>query len=498
MDSTNDYAILLNEKCSCLSISDFVCNCKGKFQSYCYSHAKSHFQHNDIKFVPNLKTIQKIPQIVDVLKERLEILKQYKEHANLVASLCIENINKALKNAQSRFDHMISNLLQVQLIMQDENINKPVDYLGIHNYFFADSLVNLKVLFRFRVNSSHFEKYCKKLFEIDDYTEMLVKPFGKSPLDEVFYEKELNRIANATIIKNAKKLNNQDQFLKTIYSGVKSRGSNMGVLFGEITSNDMLNNICAFSRIIEKPRILSITNCKYSDNKFEKVIQIINNYQKISPDLILSDSMNSESQVEMTMIALQRYKSVVNLNFSNNYFGPFGMQNLSNALMGFYKILYLNLNGNFLTETGAKILSNSLKYVPTLISLSLDNNQFGPTGGIYLQDGLLELKRLESLSIQLNDLQARGISSILEAISIMPHICRLNICMNDIDDEGGLILSNYLCGMKCLSYLVIDLVLSNDVKALICSATSDFCKVICRNTDNRVVLKTGLIQGSHD
>ena len=166
------------------------------------------------------------------------------------------------------------------------------------------------------------------------------------------------------------------------------------------------------------------------------------------------------------------------------------MKAFSLALKNYCKIKELNLSGNFLTETGAEILSDALKHIPTLISLSLENNQIGPIGGLYLKSGLIELKRLESFSIQINGLLAQGVACIMEALSILPHICRLNICMNDIDDEGGLIVCSYLYNLKCLSYLVVDLVLSNDVKSLICASVPEFCKVLCRNAESRIVLKS--------
>ena len=285
-------------KCDCLSISDFRCHCKGKFQYYCFSHAKSHFLHKDIRLILNSKTIKKIPEMSNIITEKINQLNEFKENANKIAKLCIDNINRVLENSLNKFDHMISNLVQALVFIQDEDINNSKEFLGLHKYFFTESFTNLTKIIGFTANYNRFSEYCDNLFEIDDLTDLLIKPFGKFPLDEEFYINELNRLTKLKVLKRAKKMDKTNKFVKDIYTSGKARVSNLGITFLASADINAINLICAFSKILKKSHIITIANSKYSDSQFAKIVEFLNNYREISPILHLVDLLSSESQIE--------------------------------------------------------------------------------------------------------------------------------------------------------------------------------------------------------
>ena len=244
-----------------------------------------------------------------------------------------------------------------------------------------------------------------------------------------------------------------------------------------------------YSKCVYRSTLLSLINSEYTDDEFTGIFEFLCEFKGISPSISIINSINTEKQIEMLSLALERYKSLKNLNLSLNCFGEAGMSYLSLSLKNYYKLRELNLAGNFLTPAGAVHLNESLLHLPSLAVLNIDSNELGAEGALILRPGLSILRCLETFAICTNDLHAEGITAIMEVVHTLPHLCKLNISLNDIGDEGGIIASAYLVYMKALSHLCIDMVLSADVKCLISASVPSGCKVVCRNLESRLVIK---------
>ena len=478
-------------KCECNISADFLCSCESNEQGYCLSHAKSHFSHQTIKFLPNPQTLKHIPKLILAIQDKIKAVLGYKEEVKAFIADCIKNIQDIEKECFENLSEILSNLDGAIRILKASGLHQPESFLGLHKYIFFEPDSNIDTLVSFSTATENFKKYCGSLIKIEDCSKALLSEYCDSFTDQDFIRAEKKRQEYLLELKKLKSENNENSEIERINQICKQHVCKYVAdgLYKSALIGPELEASIIYSKLVSRSKVLSIVDAVYTDEQFARIFEFLCEFKKVSPSIIIKNSITTESQIEMLSMALERYISVKQLDLSQNCLGIAGISYLCPSLKNYYKLLELNLADNFITSKGAEHLSESLCHLRSLISLNIASNQFGIEGALILRPGLANLNALEELIISTNDLFSEGIMAIMESVHKLPHMCKLNISMNDIGDEGGIITSAYLGYMKALSYLCIDMVLSADVKGMICAAVPTTCKVICKNLESRVVIK---------
>lgn len=479
-------------KCECKSTADFICPCTESHKSLCKLHAKAHFLHPKLQFIPSVASSSKIVDIYSILENQKKIILEFIEKAKSIVAEIQQTLEKHLEETIKKCDASLEDIDLIFQNLKGLNLNKPCNFLNIYNYLISDSLQALEHIFIIKTYEKKLLKKCKKVFDIHSETGRLNRPMEVFNIDENFLRREIKRVEYMKQLKELKNDNKLDLFALQIYKLCKRRRCRHRA--GQVSISGAVNKaslqaILQLSRMCYRASSFTLSQIKMNDDDFMTVFEALCMFRDITPSLDFIDSLTGPVQVEMLSSALERYNSMIHLVITNNCIGVNGIKSLRSCLKSCYRLQELNISGNFICPKGAKFLAECFPYLSTLIDLNISNNNLGPEGALNLKENLPKLYNLEAFTVSSNDLKTEGIAYIMEGLFGLSNICRLDISLNSIDTEGALIVAESIGFMKALSYLYIDMVIGHDGIFMLIQAVPSICKIVSKNLDSRKVIK---------
>ncbi|OMJ67711.1 hypothetical protein SteCoe_35058 [Stentor coeruleus] len=474
---------------NCTNTSDFVCYCQSSNLTLCYKHASSHFVHEEIYLIPTLTSHRKIQPLIDILNGKKKKIKGFISQAEEIIGKCINDIHKAFTDIETKLNQCLSDIDNAIDKLKTLHFGKAEKYLAVHSFLFQENadLLNSDMVI-FQQKYVYIEHITKKLFKVFSTTETLSQGISLCNLDKEFYEKEIERVKIQQKEKILRKTNNSNDDRSIMKSNRVKNRLLCDNFNGEANKDYYIDHSLLYSDYSRKITRISYTSTRFTDNQFEKIVQIFKNYEKIK-SIEIEDVISNEYQFTIFCEYLSKVNYLKVLCLSYNLLGDANIQLLCKSITNMKRLYSLNLFQNLISNAGCIHLAKILSTFSNLMELDLGYNNIGPEGAEALKQSLPQLKLLEELSIDHNQLLPEGIMNIMIGIHTLPHISILNIAMNDGFDEGGLIIAEYARYLKCLTKLYIDIVTSADVKQSICEAVMKSCKVICTNDNDRVVIK---------
>lgn len=149
--------------------------------------------------------------------------------------------------------------------------------------------------------------------------------------------------------------------------------------------------------------------------------------------------------------------NLTTINFSNIFVSrlraelPASLQVMAEALLD-KKIVELDLSDNAFGPDGIKAFECILKSMSSLKRLRVNNCGLGPEGGEMIAEALKENKslKLEEFSAGRDRLENKGITALAEVFNSMGSLKVVNVPQNGIKDEG---MSNLVAGLRSCEQL---------------------------------------------
>ena len=480
-----------------MNISDFSCQCSGSMEYFCNSHIGIHFNHEQLLFWPNSKTLANANYLKEELNKKKENIKEMINSCNNMRNKCIDDINSISNNIITKLEQSIFEIefsIEHCLQLQTESSH---NFLGIHRFLFSENFEALNNLVDYQENYQNFYSACAKLFSVKSITENFfdsaqyfnIDSDYLQIIDDMYTTKNEYKILLKQMIPDDKNpLNSFTFIMKEPFSNLKT---NFIALSYKYSAN-VLNSISLYGKFAKNVTSIYSYDQNYSNEQFVKIRDIFKSFEKIN-SLHFSNSINNEYQVKLFLESCDSLCYLDRLSISKNYIGGEAIQALLLKLASIKKakkfLVFLNLSYNIITENHANSLlilkASSFK----LSYLNLEGNELDISGAKALMEVLPQMRSLEILNISNNNIQCEGVQYIMKGLCFCSKINFLDICMNNIYDEGILTIAGYLNYFRCLYKLTIDLMIRPEVINILCNSVISKCKIIGKNENGRKVLR---------
>jgi Ran GTPase-activating protein (RanGAP) involved in mRNA processing and transport len=148
--------------------------------------------------------------------------------------------------------------------------------------------------------------------------------------------------------------------------------------------------------------------------------------------LCMSNADLDDDEIAIFMNALEKNKSIVEMDVSHNLLGGRGEKNAK------------NLNVNAQNLTGGASVAAALKHNNTLLSLNLSWNKLGLASSNHLGYALTTNNSLTSINLAYNTIRDEGAEVIGSSLALNKSLRILNLSSNGIGPQGTLVLSSGL------------------------------------------------------
>lgn len=478
----------------CTNLCDFSCRCRENITYTCYKHSSEHLEHKELCFMPNNQILtENCPKLISALNTKKQELSDLIFRAEDITEKCMQSIYSAFEQAKLTLNQSIDDLNRAIEILSNIDSDHDYKYVSLFSLFFDENYeVFESSVVLFDDNFEKVDKWAKNLFKIVSYTGNYLKNFRYIREDEAFIKNEMARLK---LINHAKRKKNTFKNLSDVIKLIKNNSCNLTLQSHTITGQNNSDESTFTSHLLslccKEMRSIKVTGCKFNNSQFKMFVDSLKNYKSVS-NLEINDSISNMKQVLNFSEFFRKPKNLKSLIIANNAICDIGIAALFLSLPERMPLLVMDLSNNFITKCGAKTLSNALPKFKFLRELKLNVNKLGPEGAAFISTSLKSMLSLEVLLMNRNLIECEGFSHLIKNICYLPHLCVLNIWGNDINDERGLLLAEYLKYMNCLSKLYIDLVISDDVKKMICSSAGKMCRIVAKNLTNRVVVKKSI------
>lgn len=205
------------------------------------------------------------------------------------------------------------------------------------------------------------------------------------------------------------------------------------------------------SAILDKPNLktLNISMNEVGDKTSQMLLYYLSSSMSTIEHLILEKSDIDDNEAASFMSALEKNKSVTNLNLSRNRIGEAealnfvqpdfktGGEAVGEMLNINLNICRLDLSWNSIRLESACTLAESLKLNYNLVYLNLSYNACGDPGAMAFGSSLSTNKKLEVLDLSYNNIGIRGAMVIASALSTNKALQLLKLNGNSFGKDAG-------------------------------------------------------------
>lgn len=480
----------MNRCSECGNIPDFLCDCDNISKVFCYKHFSKHSLHNEIKFFPNNHSLVKLAEVKEFFDRKKSEIEKLVSECYEIKSKCIETLEKAYEKAQNTLLESYSDLSQTIEVLSSLQVNVPTPYMPVFACFFEPDLDFMQNdLIVLSNKSQQLIHDAEKLYSITSRTKYLLSFQKSSYTDYDFFHQELERIK---LKKKISKMKKKQENLNIYSNRIKSNRSKHGMLYTnfdtQVEMPDLLEAENILALYCKRIYRISIINMDFSNDQFKKLIKIFTDYN-IVKNVNIDDSISNSYQFSEFLGALPKLNCAKHVILPRNCLLDEGIQKISLELQNFYRLCTLDLAGNVITEKGCEYICSLIPHIKYLRDFNLSDNRIGPAGAQMLKPYLSSLINLEEFRISNNFLQVEGVIEIVKGTYYLKRLCILDISLNEMMDEGALFLAEHLKYYTVLNKLIVDNVLANEVKKVLCEKARDTCKIVCKGVDNKVSIK---------